>query len=89
VARIINNSTGAIKGCYERALRRDPNLGGKVTVQFTIAGTGKVSAARTTLNELTPEVGDCIVSVFKRLRFPQPDGGYLVMESPFMFTSAK
>ncbi|MDJ0761776.1 MAG: AgmX/PglI C-terminal domain-containing protein [Myxococcota bacterium] len=88
VAKVVNRRLGSIKGCYERALRRDPTLGGKVTVRFTISGSGKVSAARTTLNELTPEVGNCIVSAFKRFRFPQPDGGALTVEYPFMFTPA-
>ncbi len=88
VAKVVNRRLGAIKGCYERALRRDPNLEGKITIRFTIAGSGKVSTARTTLNELTPDVGSCIVSAFKRFRFPQPDGGSLTVEYPFMFTPA-
>ena len=85
VNRIIGQKMGAIKGCYERALRRDPNLKGKLIVRFTISGSGKVTAARTVQNDLTPEVGDCVSSAFKRFRFPQPDGGSLTMESPFMF----
>ncbi|MCP4196045.1 MAG: energy transducer TonB [Proteobacteria bacterium] len=86
VAKVVNRRIGAIKGCYERALRRNPNLEGKITVRFTISGSGKVSTARTTLNELSPEVGNCIVSAFKRFRFPQPDGGALTVEYPFLFT---
>ena len=89
VAKVVNRRIGAIKGCYERALRRNPNLEGKITVRFTIAGSGKVSAARTTLNELSPEVGNCIISAFKRFRFPQPDGGALTVEYPFLFTPSK
>jgi hypothetical protein len=86
VNKVIGRRMGAIKGCYERALRRNPGLKGKVMIRFTIAGSGKVSAARATMNELTPDVGSCIVSAFKRFRFPQPDGGSLTMESPFLFT---
>ena len=85
VNKVIGRRMGAIKGCYERALRRDPNLKGKLVVRFTISGSGRVTTARTVENGLTPEVGDCVVSAFKRFRFPQPDGGSLTMESPFMF----
>jgi outer membrane biosynthesis protein TonB len=85
VNKVIGRKMGAIKGCYERALRRDPNLQGKLVIRFTIAGSGSVTAARTVENALTPEVGDCIEQAFKRFRFPQPDGGSLTMESPFMF----
>jgi hypothetical protein len=89
VAKVVNRRIGAIKGCYERALRRNPNLEGKITIRFTIAGSGKVSAARTTMNELTPDVGNCIVTAFKRFRFPQPDGGSLTVEYPFLFTPSQ
>jgi outer membrane biosynthesis protein TonB len=85
VNKVIGRRMGAIKGCYERALRRDPNLQGKLVIRFTIAGSGRVTTARAVENALTPEVGNCVVSAFKRFRFPQPDGGSLTMESPFMF----
>lgn len=85
VNRVIGRKMGAIKGCYERALRRDPNLQGKVVIRFTISGSGVVTAARTVENALSPEVGNCIEQAFKRFRFPQPDGGSLTLESPFMF----
>ena len=88
VVKVVNRRIGAIKGCYERALRKNPSLEGKITVRFTVAGSGKVSAARTTLNELSPDVGNCIVAAFKGFRFPQPDGGSLTVEYPFLFTPA-
>ncbi len=88
VAKVVNRRLGAIKGCYEQALKRDPTLQGKVTVRFTISGSGKVTTARTTLNELTPAVGNCMVSAFKRFRFPPPEGGTVTFEYPFMFTPA-
>jgi hypothetical protein len=85
VNKVIGRRMGAIKGCYERALRRDPNLKGKLVIRFTISGSGRVTAARAVQNDLTPEVGNCVAGAFKRFRFPQPDGGTLTMESPFMF----
>ena len=85
VNKVIGRRMGAIKGCYERALRRDPNLKGKLVIRFTISGSGRVTTARAVENGLTPDVGNCVVSAFKRFRFPQPDGGSLTMESPFMF----
>lgn len=88
VTKVVNRRLGAIKGCYERALRRNPNLEGKVIVRFTVAGSGKVSSARTTVNELGPDVGSCIVNAFKLFRFPPPDGGAATFEYPFLFTPA-
>ena len=34
VAKVVNRRIGAIKGCYERALRRDPSLKGKVVFAY-------------------------------------------------------
>jgi hypothetical protein len=88
VAKVVNQKIGAIKGCYEQALKRDPTLQGKVTIQFTIAGSGKVTSAKATVNELGPQVESCMVSAFMRFRFPPPDGGTITFEYPFMFTPA-
>ena len=88
VAGVVNRRIGAIKGCYEQALKRDPTLQGKVTVRFTISGSGKVSDAKCIVNELTPAVGSCIEDAFMRFRFPPPEGGAVTFEYPFMFTPA-
>jgi len=88
VAKVVNRRIGAIKGCYERALRRNPNLEGKITIRFTVSGSGQVTTARATMNELSPDVGSCIVGAFKRFRFPPPEGGTATFEYPFLFTPA-
>ncbi len=85
VNRIIGQKMAAVKGCYERALRRNPSLKGKLVIRFTISGSGKVTFAVAVENDLTPEVAQCVVDAFKRFRFPEPEGGSLTMESPFMF----
>jgi hypothetical protein len=88
VAKVVNRRLGAIKGCYERALRRNPTLEGRITIRFTVAGSGKVSSASATQNELSPDVADCITSAFKSFRFPPPEGGTATFEYPFMFSPA-
>jgi hypothetical protein len=88
VNRIVKRALPAIKGCYERALPRDPTLGGRLAVRFTVAGSGKVSSAQIVGNELGPQVGQCVAGVFKRLRFPEPQGGAARFEHPFHFTPA-
>ncbi|MBN2342849.1 MAG: AgmX/PglI C-terminal domain-containing protein [Deltaproteobacteria bacterium] len=88
VASVVNRRIGAIKGCYERALKRDPSLQGKITIRFTISGSGKVTTARPTLNQLNNEVGECITQAFTRFRFPPPEGGTVTFEYPFLFTPA-
>lgn len=43
VMKVVNSHASAIEYCYQRALRRDPSLKGKVSVRFTIQPSGSVS----------------------------------------------
>jgi TonB family protein len=89
IRRTIQRQINAVRACYERQLQSNPNLAGKVVVKFVIDGTGKVTSAviaETTLNN--PAVEQCLLKVFKRMTFPQPEGGgVVVVNYPFIFKS--
>jgi TonB family protein len=80
-----------VKYCYEKELVRNPSLQGKVNVKFVIAANGKVSQAsiiRSTVGNKPMQA--CIVNAVKRIRFPPPKGGGIVIVSyPFVFRTAK
>ncbi len=90
IGRVIRRYLSQIKYCYEKELTRNPNLNGKIVTSFTIGGTGKVTdcdVAETSLND--PTVEDCVVKIIKRIQFPQPKGGGIVLVSyPFIFQSS-
>ena len=77
-----------MKSCYEQQLVRQPNLGGRVTVQFTIAASGQVIASVVQTSTIgNPAVEMCIVQAVKRWEFPKPIGGGIVLVSyPFALT---
>jgi TonB family protein len=83
----VRKRLGAIKACYERELRRNPTLQGKVTVQFTIEQSGTISKASATENTTKDDaVASCVVDAVKRFRFnPGPEGGSVVFAYPFVF----
>ena len=89
IARVIRRNLARFKYCYEKQLNSNPNLGGKVSIYFTIAPTGTVpqaSVRETTMNNKTVE--DCTVRVMKSLKFPKPKGGGIVVVTyPFVFAS--
>lgn len=90
VAKEVRKRLGAVRTCYERALKRNPQLAGKISVCFTIGATGAVSEARVDADTMgDSEVGDCIVDNVKRWRFPAPDGGSVEVCYPFVFTAAQ
>jgi TonB family protein len=90
VRRTIRRHINEVKFCYEQELVAHRDLGGRVTVHFTIAGTGQVLAAVLQSSTLgNPRVESCMVQAVRRWEFPRPVGGGLVMVSyPFMLTPA-
>ena len=86
IGAVIQKNMGQIRFCYERGLQSDPKLKGRVAVNFTIAGNGRVKVAglhNTTLHSKLVE--DCILMRLKSWKFPLPEGGSEVRVSyPFM-----
>ena len=77
-----------IRRCYQKVLRENPSVAGKLVVSFTIGANGKVVDALTESSELSdPRVEACVVERFRRLRFPKPrGGGIMIVNYPFLFT---
>ena len=87
VTRMIRRNIRAIQRCYERELRNNPTLAGRVLVRFTIQPTGTVSGATAQENTTgSPAVASCVVSTIRRFRFREgPDGGSVSYAYPFVF----
>jgi TonB family protein len=83
---IIKSKQKALQDCYERELRKNPNLQGKIVVRFTIGEDGKVSDVRIESDTMgNPDVADCILSRIRRWIFPKPDEGSVTVSVPFVF----
>ncbi len=88
VRRIVRSHVGSIRHCYEKQLLKSPKLSGKLAVRFVIAADGSVASANRHTGGVHPAVDSCIVSVFRRMRFPSPSGGgVVVVNYPLIFTS--
>jgi hypothetical protein len=90
VRRIVRQHLNEVRFCYDEALARTPTLAGRVVVQFTIAGTGKVLASVLQSSTLgSAAVESCIVGATRRWLYPAPLGGGLVSVSyPFQLAPA-
>ena len=90
VSKEVRARIGAVKACYERALKRNPNLSGKVKVRWTITAAGTVSGVDISDDSMgDSEVSSCIKQLVARWRFPAPSGGSVEVEFPFVFTSSQ
>ena len=86
ISAVIQRNMGQIRFCYEQGLQSDPKLMGRVAVDFTIGGTGRVKVASLSSSTLHSQlVEKCILMRLKTWKFPSPEGGVDVKVSyPFM-----
>lgn len=85
-SKVFRKFEGAMKKCYERALKKQPGLEGKVTLTVVIDTDGSVkraSARGRTLNSKL--VTNCMESLAKRMKFPKPKGGAAQLKKPYVF----
>ena len=89
LSRYIRDRLGAIRGCYERELKRNPGLKGKVVVRFNITPAGRAGDIRIEENSLgSAEVGACITQLMRSWIFPFRPPDEVPVQYPFLFTSA-
>jgi serine/threonine-protein kinase len=85
VASLVGGQLGGIRSCYERALRNNPTLSGRIDVRFTIAESGRATSVTPSGMSEAPEVGSCAASAIRRISFPEPRGGAVEFSFPFTF----
>jgi TonB family protein len=86
VFETVNARQGQITYIYNKYLKIKPTLRGKVSIEFTIAASGKVTSARileSTLNY--PPMERELLSFVKRLKFRPIDSGSVTFVFPFQF----
>jgi TonB family protein len=84
----LRRNMASIRYCYDQQVARQPTLEGRVTVRFVIAPDGGVSSAEiasSTLGDVGVET--CVKRAVTRIRFPQPQGGSVIITYPFTFAS--
>jgi outer membrane biosynthesis protein TonB len=84
----LRGAAGASRGCYERALRTNSMLQGRVTVAVRVGPNGSVCSASIAQDSLhSSEVTSCVLGLFRGRPFPPPAGGSCVDASiPISFT---
>ncbi len=77
-----------IQQCYERALKSNAKLKGKVVLEWTINEEGRVVRTNVIQNTLgDANVSDCIVDIINRIRFPGATKGLVPVRKTFVFES--
>jgi hypothetical protein len=90
IERVVRMHTRGIRYCYERELMDDPQLEGQITANWTIDLDGTVSRRTIESNTMgNRNVESCLLREIGRMRFPEPDGGMVVVRYPFTFQGVR
>ena len=88
IRRVVRAHINEVRHCYDQGLTRNPQLKGRVTIQFTIDASGKVPAATVQDSTIGDQgVASCIAKAVRRWSFPKPSGaGHTMVNYPFVLT---
>lgn len=83
---LFDRNRGAFDALYRRALRDQPELQGRVVLEFTIAPSGEITACRIVSSELKdPELEKKIVARVRLIKFKPADVEPLTVSKPIDF----
>ena len=89
IQMVFDRNKGAIYSVYNRALRKDPSLQGKVVLQLTIAPSGKVTHCELVSSELhDATLGQKITQRVKLFTFEPKDVSEVTITYPIDFLPA-
>jgi len=89
ISRYVKRNLRAIQSCYERELKRNVNLKGKIVIRFTIGETGRVMGQPEVEEDTmgNAQVVSCIRATIRMWMFPIKDNECPVAY-PFVFAPA-
>jgi len=86
----IRRFLGGVRHCYEMQLKVNPNLKGRIAIQFVIGPSGGVSSCSVTGDSMgNTLVSSCVCRRVRRWKFPPPDEGSVTVSYSFVFTPAE
>ncbi|MBS2027228.1 MAG: AgmX/PglI C-terminal domain-containing protein [Deltaproteobacteria bacterium] len=89
VARFVKAHLRAISSCYERELKRDRSLHGRLEIRFVVGTRGQVTEAEAGDDELhSANVTECVLRQVRHWVLPAHPPDEVEVSYPFVFTPA-
>jgi TonB family protein len=85
--QVVRRSQRQLARCYDRELRVDERVRGRLTVRITIGLDGTVLRTRVVGGEVPEALEQCVQSAIDHWTFPPPRGGPVQIEIPFHFNA--
>ncbi len=87
VEKYLRQRTVAVQRCYYDVVRRNPNAGGRLVLQLTIATNGRANVKVVSDSVGDSAVAKCVTRKIKSWRFPKPEKKSVRLKVPFVFRS--
>ncbi|MDP2340195.1 MAG: AgmX/PglI C-terminal domain-containing protein [Deltaproteobacteria bacterium] len=89
IQRVINSHVGEIQYCYEKQLRTNSGLAGRVVLEWTVTPSGSISVVKVATSSLASnDATKCMMDRVKTWKFPKPRGnGAVTIVYPFVFNT--
>lgn len=86
IQAVFVGNAAAINACYQKELKKSPDLKGKLSVAVKINPAGRVSGVTVTTNTVGAGVANCITSRIRGWSFPRGKRGTVTVNQTFVFT---
>jgi TonB family protein len=88
IRRYIGRHIAEVRFCYESQMNARPDLQGRVAIKFVISPSGAVMKAAVAQSDVgSARLEQCIADTVRRIDFPAPEGGGLVVVTyPFVLS---
>ncbi len=86
VQRTAQANFGALRACYERELRSNPQLRGGLTAELKIGTSGRVEDVRVATSMNSRPLVDCVKTSLRRITVPPARGGCAIAQVRFNFS---
>ncbi len=68
---VIDQNGTAVNACYQKELKKSPDLNGKLSLLIKVNPEGRVAGVTTTVNTIGDAVARCVTNRIRSWRFPQ------------------
>lgn len=86
IQSVVSRNRRQVRNCYERALKANNTLQGRLMVRLTVGVTGAVNNVTVGGTLRDASVNACVRNLAASWRFPKPTGGCVFVDAPFSMT---
>ncbi|MDP6929204.1 MAG: AgmX/PglI C-terminal domain-containing protein, partial [Planctomycetota bacterium] len=87
VSRVLRRRAGAVRKCYEKALKRNSSLKGKLSVKFKIGTAGRITKVKIKKNGTGDAgVANCVKAKMRSWKFKAPEGGAVTFSTSWVLS---